>query len=172
LRPRRDDELSRCIAGFHFRVGLDDLVEAVRAVDRDDGGPGGDSVQEPLQDSGGEVSRVSAVGRQSHAARDVVDRVEVLHGPLVRQHSGEAHHSVNSNGAERVGQGGRTDQLQGSVGAVRKNPPHLLGDLSVVDEDVVDPKFGECRELARAAGGGEHRHFALFGQDGRCHSDR
>jgi hypothetical protein len=44
----RDDEFPGCASGFHRGVRLDDLIEAVDAVDRYDDIAGGDGIQEFL----------------------------------------------------------------------------------------------------------------------------
>ena len=73
--------------------------------------PGGDGVEEVLEDLGGEVGGVSAVGGEADPAWELLDRVEVAHGPLVGKHPGEAHDPVDPGCSQRVRQGRRTDQV-------------------------------------------------------------
>src|SRR3978361_826655 len=49
----RDDQLPGCAPGFHRGVRLDDLIEAVDAVNRYDGVAVGDGIQELLQNRPG-----------------------------------------------------------------------------------------------------------------------
>ena len=62
---------------------LGDLVERVRAVDRDGEAVCRDRVEVGLEYIGGQVGGVPAVRGEPDARRDVLDRVEVCEGPLV-----------------------------------------------------------------------------------------
>src|SRR3984885_9820519 len=91
----RDDELAAGPVLLHVGVRLRDLVEPVHVADRDGGRAVGEGVQEVLQDPLREVGGVPFVRGQPHPCGQVVERVEVTHGPLVGQHPGEAHHPVD-----------------------------------------------------------------------------
>ena len=70
----QDDEFAGGASGFHVGVCFGDVVEAVGAMDRDDGVAGCDVVEEVPEDMGGEVGGVSAVGGEADAAWEVLDR--------------------------------------------------------------------------------------------------
>jgi len=74
--------------------------------------------------------RPGPVGGKTHATRDVVDRVEVTHRPLIGQHPGEAHDAVNSRRSQRVGQCGCTDELDRGVDSVGDDRAHLPGQIA------------------------------------------
>src|SRR6266700_3649222 len=79
----RDHELAADPVLLHVGVRLHDLVEPVHPADRDGGRAGGDGLEEVLQDPWREVGGGPLVRGQSHPRGQVVQRVEVTHGPLV-----------------------------------------------------------------------------------------
>src|SRR5438876_8550410 len=85
-----DNELARRPSVLHVGMRLGDLVERVRAVDRNGEAACRDRVEVGLEYVGGQVGGVAAVSSEPDARRDVLDRVEVRDGPLVAQHAGEA----------------------------------------------------------------------------------
>jgi hypothetical protein len=118
VRPGQDDELASCVAGFHERMGFADLVEHEDPVDRDDGSPRGDVVEEGLKYGCWKIVGLAAVRREPDTAREVADRVEVLDDPLVAEHPGEADDAVDPHRRQRVGERGCADQLERAVHAI------------------------------------------------------
>ena len=78
-----DDEFPGRIARFHGGVCLGNLVEVVHVIDGYDCVAGGDGVDELLQYSRGQITGFAAIGGQTYAVREVVDRVE-SHAPSTR----------------------------------------------------------------------------------------
>ncbi len=97
-----------------------------------------DSVEEVLEDLGGQVAGVAAVGGEADTPREVLDRVEVGHGPMVREHAGETHDAVDSGGTERVGQRGSSDEFEGGIDAAGEQLTDLGRNGAVVDQRMVD----------------------------------
>ena len=58
------------------------LIETLDVIDGYDR-IAGDIVEKLLQDSRRQITGAAAVGRQACAVRDVIDRVEVAHCPLI-----------------------------------------------------------------------------------------
>jgi hypothetical protein len=160
------------VAGLHRGVRLHDLVEVVDAIDRDYDIIGGDGVEEALQHTRGQIRRVAAVGGQPYPAREVFDGVEVAHRPLVGQHPGEAHDTVDPGGVQRVRERGRPDQLERGLDPLGKDRLDLPGDGAIADEHMVHPNGGQRRGLSRVAGRGQRRHALLLGQDRGGYPDR
>src|SRR5207237_2589996 len=119
-----------------------------------------DRVEVSLEYVGGEVGGVAAVGGEPDARREVVDRIEVRDGPLVAQHAGEAHDAVDGGGAQGVGKRVGADQLQPGIDAVGDDRSHLACNVTVVDEDVVDPDRLQRLHSVGLARGGKHRETA------------
>ncbi len=150
----QDDEFAGGASGFHVGVRRCDVVVAVGAMDRHDGVAGRDRVEEVLEDLDGEVSGVSAVGGKADPARQLLDRVEVVHGPLVGEHPGEANDPADPGRSQRVREGWGADQFECGIDAVGEDHASLVGEVAVVDEDVVDTDAAEGVGPVGVAGGG------------------
>ena len=127
-----------------------DLVERVGAVDRHRQPSGGDVVEERLQDVGGQVGGVAAVGGEPDAASGG-SRSGRSRGTVhwLLSMPGEADDAVHARRAQRVGQRRRADELERDVDAVRDDLAHRVGDLAVVDERVVDADRPAARRRGR-----------------------
>ena len=75
---------------LHACVRFSDLVEGVCLVNRHGGAARCDIVEEALKNVSGKVRRFAGIGGQANPLRDVVDGVEVFHGPFIGEHAGEA----------------------------------------------------------------------------------
>ena len=149
---------------------IDDPIEAVDAVDRDDGVAGGDSVQEFLQNRRGQVVGLAVVGGQAYSSGQVLNRVEVADGPDVGQHPGEAHDAVLPSRLQCVRQRGRANKFERGVDPGREDVAYLAGNVAVVDQDVVRADVGEGGGLVRVARRCEHGQVLLLGEYCRCHA--
>ena len=143
-----------------------DVVKAVD-VDRAEADlAAGYAVEVALEHGGGQVGGVTGVGGQPGAVRQVTDRVEVAHDPLVGQHSGEADGAVDPDGRQGVRQGRGADELQGGVHAIGNDLANLAGDGAIVDQRVVDTVRGKVLGALRVAGGGQDGGAHVLGQGG------
>jgi hypothetical protein len=99
----QDDELAGRVVGLHVGVRDSDLVERIGAVERHCQPPGGDPVEEVLEDGGGEVAGSAAICGEPHPPWQVADWVEVTDDPLVAEHAAEAYHAVKGGRTQCVG---------------------------------------------------------------------
>src|SRR5262249_32765501 len=123
--PDTDDELAGGAVVLHVVVGLWHLLQAVvDAVQREGQSAGRDRVEDLLEGLPGQVGGVAGVARQAHTFRQVLVGGEVPHRPLVGQAAAETGRAVYAHRAQGVGQGGRADQIEGGVDAVRVQLAH------------------------------------------------
>ena len=99
-----------------------------------------------------EIAGPAGVRGEPYASRNVINRVEVANDPLVGQHSGEADHPMQPRRGQCVRQSRCSDQLEGSVDAVGQDVSHLLGDRTVVNQDMIDTDLGQRLDLAWVPG--------------------
>ena len=87
------------------------------------------------------------------------------------EHPGEAHDPVDPGRSQRVREGRGTDEFEWGVDAVREDRAGLVGDVAVVDEDVVDTDVAEGVGPVGVAGGGQLGHAESFGEHCGGHPD-
>ena len=169
----RTDKRARFTALLHH-VTVDLLRESFYALKRQ-ASPGVDGMtwaqyEVDLEDRLGKVPCIPAVCGESDAARDVLDRVEVLDDPLVGEHPGETDHPVDTGRCEGVSQRWCANEFECVVDTVRHDLPHPGCDGAVVDDHMVDSGVFQCFGLFGVPRGGEDGKAAAFRQNRRGHS--
>ena len=118
-----------------------------------------------------QIARAAAVGGEPNTRRDELDRVELLHNPLVREHPGETGGPPWTTRAQGIAQRRRADELQGAIDAIRHYPPNGRGDVPVVDKDMVDSDRSKSVCPVRATSGRKDGGAPALREDRGHHPD-